>query len=421
MVSAFEVFWQALKSYADVSIYFIATRESAMRDVNLLRYETWKGGWWNWGCLSIFISLLFFLSGCNAGQELASTKPEALGGELIVYDVAQSSYFLQDITTGTKTLIPGVDNEQILTVGSTPDNNWLFIRLQDSETLYLVSLDGNLKIDFKEDPRTLFLQWKNNMIIEWQDSLTPINVINPFAGESQVLPSEFPYMLSEPLPPLEFSNWNTFLIFSPTLEHVIYVGDIFEMPSNSGLLWLADGITGEIIANIEAKLIVENPPVWSPDSQYFVAVDNKKYIESRPIFDLYLFNKKGEQVIQLTHHSQEHLIENISWSPNNHFVAFLKDYSTLSTINVQNGGLISETPIGFSADYRERFVWLSSGWHLVYQKVDDGESKLILFDVCKNLQSDIENSNNLIPIGWVDSENQSITKPLFIEDCLGTP
>jgi hypothetical protein len=236
----------------------------------------------------LFLSLLFLLASCGINNnEVKPNSSTATDGKLIIYDPTQDLYFLQDISTGGRTSISGINNNSIGGVEATPDNKWLFIRSkQSSNRFYLLSLDGKRTTVFEEDSTAGFLEWANNSrLIQWKDPITPINVINPFTGESQVLKSEYPYLLSPPLPTMEFSKWSSFLIFDPALQRVIYVGDFSKIPKDTGLLWLADVATGQVLANINAKLVTDNPPVWSPDGQYFIAVDNKNFIDFKPIFD----------------------------------------------------------------------------------------------------------------------------------------
>jgi dipeptidyl aminopeptidase/acylaminoacyl peptidase len=371
--------------------------------------------------ISFIIPLVFLLASCGISSEVKPDNSITVDGELIVYDPAQDLFFLQDITTGKRTSIPGIDNNDMRGVGATPDNKWLFIRpKQSSNTFYLVSLDGKRTTVFEKDNTAAFLKWTNhNWLVQWRDPFTPINVLNPFTGESQVLKSEYPYILSPPVPTMEFAKWSTFLIFDPALERVIYVGDILKIPDNTGLLWLADVATGQVLSNIDAKLITDNPPVWSPDGQFFIAVDTEKSIGQQSIFDIYLFDRNGRKVSQLTHYDAEQIIEYISWSPNNRFIAFLRGYAALSVIDVQSNKLIKELKIDLVPSRPGRFIWLPDGWQLIFQKAnqkaltsdtDPTDLALVLYDLCKNTLSEIKNSNNLVPLGWISAGNNEGVK-----------
>jgi hypothetical protein len=124
-------------------------------------------------------------------------------------------------------------------------------------------------------------------------------------------------------------------------------------------------------------------------------------------------------VSQLTHYDAEHIIEYISWSPNSRFIAFLQDYVVLSIIDVQSNKLINELSIYLDPSKPNRFIWLPDGWQLIFQKsnqkaltsdTDQTDLTLGLFDLCKNALSEIKNSSNLVPLGWIYSGNNNAIK-----------
>jgi WD40 repeat protein len=101
-----------------------------------------------------------------------------------------------------------------------------------------------------------------------------------------------------------------------------------QIGGDDGQLWLVDVETGEaeMVAN---KLMVYQPPLWSPDGRYIAFVKAEHPFQSGIPADLWLLDMATSTEIPLTHYSDRR-VTSVAWSPEGSALVFsvkLGDYA----------------------------------------------------------------------------------------------
>jgi hypothetical protein len=247
------------------------------------------------------------------------------------------------------------------------------------------------------------------------------NLIDPFNGVQQELNVDFPFTDSTLR-----SRWNLpITIYDPSLTRVIYFGCEESCPVNS-----ASGGTGwpVFLYNIETNKIITSfltqdnfggPPFWRPDGSAFIMAAD--LVSELPINEEFFSVGRDGAIKQLTHlhddFPQVEISDNYSLSPDGNSLAFwLRVPSSSSTdpnlvvLDTQNGKLLDYCIHGFPYNTNPTIInypapiWSPDGTQLAVMSPNAqaaGTSGITLIDLNQGTAAQVQETNDIEPIGWL--------------------
>ena len=237
-----------------------------------------------------------------------------------------STSYLLNFAKGSLKEIPGA-----LGYGVSPDGKWLSYVIYEESSNWLFIQAEN------ESPRKLFAL-ENELLffrtVPWIDKqhiavnkftgrragyIPPVVIINPFTGETQELPTDYPgYLYFDGLGGFNFGYASA--VYDPSLNLVVY-----PESSTAAYIVLYDRQVKKALAKIQGPNW-GHLPLWFPDSLQFVIVtDLESTTDPSDKMDTWFSVSRDGYVRQLTHF-QDYFkytsIENASISPDGHYLAF---------------------------------------------------------------------------------------------------
>jgi hypothetical protein len=247
-----------------------------------------------------------------------------------------SDTYLIDMSTKTKTQI-AQPNENLFNFNISPDRTWLAYgqaifdedRIHPSEeNLIIATADGQIYTSMRWEPEWWFIEeWLDN---QWLIIETEINdevnedsnksaylLVNPFTTERKILKSEFPD-----------SNELTYTVYDPKLTRVAYLkkGRFDDAPW-APIFTLMDVNTQKTLVNLDLYLDYRTEPHWETGGEYFAIAPSlltDNFGEEWPSYEILKVTKDGEisKMTNLLEHYQWVYISDLSWSPDNRYIAF---------------------------------------------------------------------------------------------------
>jgi dipeptidyl aminopeptidase/acylaminoacyl peptidase len=335
--------------------------------------------------------------------------------------------FLMNMETHAMTQIAGPDRN-LIQFAVSPDRKWLAYR--DLKRLFIVSPDNQ--------PRKIY-SWKENWgAINWlgnqrlaiglqqlseQNDLvkrsSTLLILDAFSGKSEVLSPDFPGIYDlYPLP--SWDGWGE-TAYDSALSRVVYLQGGASGPINY-VLW--DIKHQQSLAVFEIAGELTTVPRWSPDGQSFAFAPSLLLpIEKWPLYEIYKVSKDG-QATQLTHLTDYYpwvYIPDLSWSPDQRFIAFWyshwaengePDFNShytqylavldLSNDRVTDYCVVGEPAAEIGLRKNPPPLWSPDSKQLVVQSQYSGShSQVVLVDIEQGLAFTI--GQDLKPEGWLAS------------------
>jgi hypothetical protein len=242
-------------------------------------------------------------------------------------------------------------------------------------------------------------------------------LLHPFTGERQILRPEFPNIYDFPPVP----HWQDYglTVYDPTLKLVVYLRGSISEPLEY-TLW--DIAAQQELAAID---IVGDFPVprWSPDGKFFAVAPMLNPQTGWPDYELYSVSREG-QIARLTNITAYHpwiFIEDFSWSPDGHSIAFWLTYLSEKPDGYHHGGqqlAVLDTRTGDVTDYcvpghydasRSSVsvpppLWSPNGQQLIVvnRYAEKNARRVILVDLTLDIAVQID--ENMEPVGWISAE-----------------
>ena len=178
------------------------------------------------------------------------------------------------------------------------------------------------------------------------------------------------------------------LKWSPDGDSILYytidvldIGDIYKID-------VASGVVEDVFSD---SLFFDYAPDWAPDSTRFVFASNRPD-RDEPIFDLYLADPDGANLVQLTNNNNNGWVDTLpAWSPDGETIAFWR-YNFISgeefnggpeglwliDVATQEETLLYLTPL---AAEEEPPVWSHDGKYLAFLEPIDDQHTLRVIEV----------------------------------------
>jgi len=202
---------------------------------------------------------------------------------------------------------------------------------------------------------------------------------------------------------LEFGS----LKWSPDGESILfYTVDVLEIAD----IYKIDTATGTVEDVFSETVFDDLAPDWSPDGTRFVFASNRPNKDD-PIYDLYLADANGEDLVQLTDNNGQGWVDTLpAWSPGGTKIAFFR-YNYIPGEDFEGGpqglwwvdvestefNLLYEMPV---ATEELPPVWSPNGKYLAFLEPLDGKHVLRVMDA---------KSGELLGIGEVLGEKRTIS------------
>jgi len=197
------------------------------------------------------------------------------------------------------------------------------------------------------------------------------------------------------------------LKWSPEGESILfYTVDVLEIAD----IYKIDTATGTVTDVFAETVFDDLAPDWSPDGSRFVFASNRPNKDD-PIYDLYLADANGENLVRLTENNGEGWVDTLpAWSPGGSKIAFFR-YNFIPGEDFEGGpqGLwwydVESTEFGLlyeMAVATEELppVWSPNGKYLAFLEPMDEKHVLRVMDV---------ESKELLGIGEVLGEKRNVS------------
>jgi dipeptidyl aminopeptidase/acylaminoacyl peptidase len=214
------------------------------------------------------------------------------------------------------------------------------------------------------------------------------------------------------LTPYETWQGSTLAVFDPSLEYVVYP----RMSANSAELILFDVDKNRVITSV-SPMAINFRPEWSPNGDSFVIVEPLSITTSGfpKQFELIKVTKTGEtrRITDLNKKYPNTLINSYRWSPNGQFLAFWVNLdvvanpttSYLAILSIETNEL-TITCLSSNIniyDYNPPIWSPGSTFLAVTAKVKESDvANLALVDIKNYSYSILDQSESLIPLGWLN-------------------
>ncbi|HKY54998.1 MAG TPA: hypothetical protein VJM08_11860, partial [Anaerolineales bacterium] len=279
----------------------------------------------------------------------------------------------------------------------SPDKRW-FVYFQENNNeivLYLGNVENNNQRALYWDNRwDEIVFWLNNdkLFVPPGPNHQSSIALNPFTGDWEELPSEFPSGLNFSFP---------YFYYNSTLSSVIYIsGDnyiLWDKKSNKDI-W------------IKPTLAAYLAPKWSPDggrAALVVRDQNNGLVRD----ELVLVNQDGKEtdLSRFLQEIQGNLtiqITAVEWSPNNQYLALSLEFKNALDNLLDSTLIIVDSFTGQAADFcvplaNNIIVWSPNSGKLAVEAFGQNkkDTSLYLIDIEQGWAAEID--KNLTPLGWM--------------------
>ncbi len=347
----------------------------------------------------------------NIAPEIPITA--SISGTLVM--VAESGSYLLDLKTGNQKKI-GTDDESSSPIGVSPNREWLAYIIDTSNPtgtwLAVRSADGNHqgKVEILErwwyggwigNDRILFrkiIGGRENEGIE-NKFTAPAIVVNPFTGELQKIPVNYPG-LEEAARYFDFRS-SMMMTYDTSLNVVIYPQ--FDVNDDYCYYSLWNRQAQKMLARIKTGgCFVFSNPIWLPDESGFLIATFGEWFQ---------VNRNGE-VRQLSHLRDSFpsvfIYPYVDLSPDGNYLAFSYEVnlgpsseSQLAVLNMKTSevtyyGAVPDNYPGSSYD----LAWSPDSRYLAVGIQDvNGRLSTIVIDIVDRWAAHLV--DNALPIGWM--------------------
>jgi hypothetical protein len=350
------------------------------------------------------------------------------GGEILkdvrVFALKTLDAYLDYGPTQPVIFFPKEAGDGVLFFQDSPDRKHILYRQTGSDPSFVIADAIGQKIWSIPAPKIteLYYDWLDSQrLVEWKfnsPALPDVTLVNPFTGERQELPTDFPYFIFDEVNyGVNFPDWGAeLLVFNPTLTRLVYP----EMVNHEGgfpvTLW--DLETNQPVARLVTRDYFGGNPFWLPDGKQFLIGTRTDHEDQHFANEFFLVNQDG-QVRQITHFTDElktvEINHRYSLSPNGRYFAFWitvqpgpYDDDRLAVLDIETGSVtnycIPGDPfqLGYSADSLSAPIWSPDSTQLLVTNRDPQTtttSRVVLVDIMKGWAAQI--AGDVEPVGWM--------------------
>ena len=295
---------------------------------------------------------------------------------------------------------------------NSPDSRlFAYTTVDEDYSSTLVVLDANGKVEFTLpwDEKWGGFNWLNNQQLEfpffwddyWQNTSPISDVVNVLTGHSQAIAPALPepWLPGGPLIPL-LVVWKT--AYDPTLAFVGYMRG--EEPEQSFVLW--DLKNNRELWTLKKWSVRTIRPAWTPDGKKLAVVVLNQKEDNWDRFELYLVDHDGyaEKWIDVKGYFKNTSL-NISWSPNNRFLAIVpnegQSFLILDTVTRKLLDYCIPAYSGFASG-----IWSPDSSQLIVPRLSGSNYPSIVLGIREKQAAYISVNPKLIPIGWLANSQQ---------------
>jgi hypothetical protein len=305
---------------------------------------------------------------------------------------------------------------------ASPENNWISYVSGKTNELVIEGGEAEAKlIPMEED--WLYAKWLNEEqliidLIQEESSFYTVSrflVLNPFTNERYFLDANYPDVF--------YDYWYRVIEYNTNLNQVVYLQGGISGPFYY-TLW--DIKNSAVLAQFDPSGDMHVNPRWTSDgSRFAMALNLFSEPEDFPLYEIFEVSQDGK-INQLTHLSDHYpwfYISDLSWSPENRYIAFWYSYWTdvqpwfydsadryLGILDLKTGITTNycfrgELDAELGANIYSPPLWSPDGKQIIFRS-QIGEhyfldSQTILLDIKKNRAFLI--SEALEPVGWLKS------------------
>jgi WD40-like Beta Propeller Repeat len=285
--------------------------------------------------------------------------------------------------------------------------------------------DGNFKLVVTDasGQQLIVIPWENDwfLLVQWLDNqrlviikksypLYSTVILNPFTGEQQEIPSDYPNIQTT----FEVHNWGDYsyseAIYDPTLTRVVYMQEV----GGYGAFVLRDLQEGVTLGRFQIdKWDYGLNPKWSPDGDRLAIIIDEITVPNQTAQEFYTISREG-QATRLTFFSNQYIYSRIgkySWSPDGRYIAFWwsndPDYykgEQLAVLDTMTRSVINYCIPGAEyGPYALDPVWSPDGLQVLVENITsrNGIRYALLVDFAQGFAARIAEGRT--PVGWMVS------------------
>ena len=280
--------------------------------------------------LGFSLLLLAFLLSCSPAKitekcpDIETDLSKLNSSGILILDGDET--YQMDMSSLVKTQLNQPGNNFYFFAAS-PENNW--ISYVSGKTDELVIEGGNAEaklITMEED--WVYATWLNEEqliidLIQDEDDFDTVSrflVLNPFTNERYFLDANYPDVF--------YDYWYRVIEYNTNLNQVVYLKGGISGPFYYTFL---DINSNAVLAQFDPSGDMHVNPRWTSDgSRFAMALNLFSKPEDFPSYEIFEVSQDGK-IIQLTHLSDHYpwfYISDLSWSPENRYIAFWYSYWT---------------------------------------------------------------------------------------------
>lgn len=378
---------------------------------------------YNW---SSSLLLLSFLVSCSSPKiiekcpDIETDLSKLNSSGTLILDGDET--YRMDMGSLVKTQLSQPDNN-FYYFAASPENNWISYVSGKTDELVIVGGNGKAKsIPMAED--WAYAKWLNeeqlmiDLIQEANDSdqVSKFLILNPFTNERYFLEAEYSEIF--------YDYWYRVIEYNKNLDQVVYLQGGISGPFYY-TLW--DIKNNAALARLDPSGDMHVSPRWTSDgSRFAMALNLFSKPEDFPSYEVFEVSQDGK-INQLTHLSDYYpwfYISDLSWSPENQYIAFWYSYWSdvqpwysdsadryLGILNLKTGITTNycfhgELDAQIGANIYSPPLWSPDGRQVVFRS-QVGEhyfldSQTILLDIKENRAFLIGKA--LEPVGWLKAQ-----------------
>jgi hypothetical protein len=327
-----------------------------------------------------------------------TAEPPAIyqsSGYLVLWGLEQARPVVIDMLTREQIALP--DGWDIFDWYISPDEAWIIYKEGIIENHRVIQVRLHLMSPDGEIASTVSFEYGSISYVGWLDNerwmvfipfdqpfnLSSLRTINPFTGEQEDIPFDFPDVYRYSPIPIGFKPVSA---YDPTLTRLVYA---VEKPDGSVGYSLWD------IANHQEILFIHAPswyaPKWSPDGSRFIVVTDEGDVMDRAL-ELVVIDMDGniEHITDLNAIYPQMAIGEYSWSPDGTRVAFWfsadrwqDTYEELMVLDITTGAITNYCVQGRDGWKKTNApVWSPDSKQIVVQSYAYGSSnQVIMVDI----------------------------------------
>jgi len=325
------------------------------------------------------------------------------------------------MASGQKSAINPESSDLIADFTVSPDREWLTYITAKAETgtdwLVVQTLNGEEKFTIEVNYQAWhsIAYWlTNEWLILWNRSPSqPLDTIilhNPFTGEQEIMPMDYPGILPFDDDAWDFS-WPSITIYAPTLDHLVYLKNTKEEEyiPNDATLVLWDRKAQLPIKEVDNFGYASVYPLWKAGGSGLVFVKANPGNPPETFMDeIFYLSVEGDlkQLTDLAFDFQNAVIFAYQWSPDEQYLAFemeadlSRGQTPTSHLMILEMNTLQIVDTCLDPYQFTNLVWSPDGRYLAYsEQLAEANTQAVVIDL--ETKEGFALEQNLLPVGWM--------------------